>query len=112
VARSLSPEGNLATAVCATIAGCDDFNDIVAWGEHHLDFLRQFSEFHHGIPCERWLRSIINRADPLDAIRVKICWRTSIVLCFRRATQSGRSASKMFANFSMSRLVPVNGDAA
>src|SRR3984893_7942712 len=26
---------------CATIAGCDDFDDIAAWGEHHLDFLRQ-----------------------------------------------------------------------
>jgi DDE family transposase len=49
---------------CATIASCDDFDDIVAWGEHHLDFLRQFSEFHFGIPCERWLRSLINRLDP------------------------------------------------
>jgi hypothetical protein len=29
---------------CATIASCDDFEDIVEWGEHHLDFLRQFSE--------------------------------------------------------------------
>jgi hypothetical protein len=40
---------------CATIAGCDDFDDIVAWGEHHLDFLRQFSPFHNEIPCVRWL---------------------------------------------------------
>jgi hypothetical protein len=23
---------------CATIASCDDFDDIVAWGEHHLEF--------------------------------------------------------------------------
>ncbi len=49
---------------CATIASCDDFDDIVAWGEHHLDFLRQFSDFHNGIPCERWLRSLVNRIDP------------------------------------------------
>jgi hypothetical protein len=46
------------------LRGCDDFDDIVAWGEHHLDFLRQFSDFHHGIPCERWLRSLLNRIDP------------------------------------------------
>jgi DDE_Tnp_1-associated len=45
----------LLLVTCGTIASCDDFDDIVAWGEHHLDFLRQFSEFHHGIPCERWL---------------------------------------------------------
>ena len=24
---------------CGTIASCDDFDDIVAWGEHHLNFL-------------------------------------------------------------------------
>src|SRR6266851_627311 len=53
----------LLLVVCGTIAACDDFDDIVAWGEHHLDFLRQFSEFHHGIPCERWLRRV-NRIDP------------------------------------------------
>jgi len=23
---------------CATIASCDDFDDIVAWGKHHLAF--------------------------------------------------------------------------
>jgi DDE_Tnp_1-associated/Transposase DDE domain len=49
---------------CATIAGCDDFDDIVAWGEEHLDFLRHFSDFHHGIPGERWLRCLVNRVSP------------------------------------------------
>jgi hypothetical protein len=28
---------------CATIATCDDFDEIVLWGERHLDFLRRFS---------------------------------------------------------------------
>ena len=50
---------------CATIASCDDFDDIVAWGEHHLDFLRMFAPFHNAIPCERWLRTLVNRVDPL-----------------------------------------------
>lgn len=50
---------------CATISGCDDFDDIAAWGETHLDFLRQFATFHFGIPCERWLRSLVNRVDPV-----------------------------------------------
>jgi hypothetical protein len=36
---------------CATIASCDDFEAIVSWGEHHLAFLRRFSDFHHGVPC-------------------------------------------------------------
>jgi len=50
---------------CATIASCDDFDDIVAWGEHHLGFLRRFSDFHNGIPCARWLRTLANRVDPI-----------------------------------------------
>jgi predicted transposase YbfD/YdcC len=54
----------LLLVVCGTIAACDDFDDIVAFGEHHLDFLRKFAPFHHGIPCERWLRILINRIDP------------------------------------------------
>jgi predicted transposase YbfD/YdcC len=55
----------LLLVTCATIASCDDFDDIVAWGKHHLPFLRQFSEFHFGIPCERWLRILVNRIDPV-----------------------------------------------
>lgn len=54
----------LLLVVCATIASCDDFDDIVAWGEHHLGFLRRFSDFHHGVPCARWLRDLVNRIDP------------------------------------------------
>ena len=54
----------LLLVTCATIASCDDFDEIAAWGKHHLAFLRRFSEFHHGIPCERWLRTLVNRIDP------------------------------------------------
>jgi len=50
---------------CATIASCDDFDDIAAWGEDHLDFLRRFAPFHFGIPCQRWLRALVNRVDPV-----------------------------------------------
>jgi predicted transposase YbfD/YdcC len=49
---------------CATICACDDFEDIAGWGMTHLDFLRRFSPFHHGVPCERWMRSLLNRIDP------------------------------------------------
>jgi len=59
---------------CATIASCDDFDEIAAWGEHHLDFLRRFAEFHHGIPCERWLRHLFNRVDPTLFARCFECW--------------------------------------
>ncbi len=50
---------------CATICSCDDFDEIAAWGESHLAFLRRFSEFHFGIPSERWLRDLVNRVEPI-----------------------------------------------
>jgi predicted transposase YbfD/YdcC len=55
----------LLLVVCGTICACDDFDDIVAWGEAHLGFLRRFAPFDHGIPGERWLRILINRINPL-----------------------------------------------
>ena len=54
----------LLLVTCATIASCDDFEAIVSWGERHLLFLRRFSDFHHGVPCARWLRDLMNRIDP------------------------------------------------
>lgn len=48
----------------ASIAGCDDYDEIVAWGDAHLDFLRQHGEFYFGVPKEDWLRTLMNRIDP------------------------------------------------
>lgn len=66
-------------AVCATIANCDDYEDIVDWGEANLKLLRGFSDYHFGIPCADWLRSLMNRIDPevfSGAFRawVAACW--------------------------------------
>lgn len=55
----------LLVLTCATVASCDDFEDIVAWGTHHLHDLRRFAPFHHGIPCVRWMRALVNRVDPV-----------------------------------------------
>lgn len=54
----------LLLVVCATIASCDDFDDIAAWGKAHLDFLRRFLPYHFGVPGERWLNILMNRIDP------------------------------------------------
>jgi predicted transposase YbfD/YdcC len=54
----------LLLVVCASIASCDDFDDIAAWGETHLPFLRRHLPYHHGVPCARWLNILMNRIDP------------------------------------------------
>jgi predicted transposase YbfD/YdcC len=50
--------------VCATICSCDDYEDIVDWGQARLDFLKGYLEFHWGVPCADWLRTLMNRVDP------------------------------------------------
>lgn len=49
---------------CATIAGCDDYDEIAAWGQHHLAFLKTYAEYFFGTPKEDWLRVVLNRIDP------------------------------------------------
>src|SRR5260370_39690085 len=50
------------------------FAGIRTWGRQHLDFLRSFSEFYHGIPCERWLCKLVNRIDPILFGRCFASW--------------------------------------
>jgi predicted transposase YbfD/YdcC len=54
----------LLLVVCGTIADCDDYETIAAWGEQRLAFLRRFLPFHHGVPGARWLTLLMNRIDP------------------------------------------------
>ena len=53
--------------------------DIADWGEAHLDFLRRFSDFHHGVPCADWLRALMNRVDPE---LFQACFRAWVAECF------------------------------
>ena len=54
----------LLLVVGATIAGCDDYDEIADWGEARLEYLRQFLPYYWGVPCEDWLRVVMNRIDP------------------------------------------------
>jgi predicted transposase YbfD/YdcC len=65
VRRILHPLNEiLLLVVCGTIADCDDYEDIAAWGAAHLDFLRRHLPYAHGVPGERWLTILMNRIDP------------------------------------------------
>lgn len=54
----------LLLVVCGTICDCDGYDPIAAWGERHLDFLRRYLPFIHGVPGGRWLTLLMNRIDP------------------------------------------------
>jgi predicted transposase YbfD/YdcC len=54
----------LLLVVCGTIADCDDYDHIAAWGDAHLPLLREMLPFHHGVPGGRWLTVLMNRINP------------------------------------------------
>ena len=54
----------LLLVVCGTICDCDDYDGIGEWGAAHLDVLRRYLPYHHGVPCGRWLTVLMNRIDP------------------------------------------------
>lgn len=54
----------LLLVVCGSIADCDDYDAIAAWGETHLGLLRRFLPYHFGVPTGRWLTILMNRLDP------------------------------------------------
>ncbi len=50
----------LLTALCATMAGAEDFADIERWAKRKLDFLRRFLRFERGISSNYTLNDVMN----------------------------------------------------
>ncbi len=53
----------LLLVLCATLAGMEDFVEIVLWGKERLDFLRRFLPFERGIPSHDALNDVFNALD-------------------------------------------------
>ena len=64
----------LLLVVCGTIADCDDYDQIAAWGEAHLDFLRRHLPYENGVPGGRWLTILMNRVNPALFSAVFTAW--------------------------------------
>lgn len=54
----------LLLVVCGTMADCDDYEAIAAWGKKHVSFLRGYLPYHNGVPGGRWLTLLMNRINP------------------------------------------------
>lgn len=64
----------LLLVVCGTIADCDDYDHIAAWGEAHLAFLRTHLPYRLGVPGGRWLTILMNRINPALFSAAFIAW--------------------------------------
>ena len=54
----------LLLVVCGSMADCDHYDSIAAWGEANLPFLRRYLPYEHGAPSGRWLTLLMNRINP------------------------------------------------
>lgn len=54
----------LILTVLGTLCHCDDFEDIVAWAEDHLDWLKSFLDLPHAIPSADTFERVLARLDP------------------------------------------------
>lgn len=54
----------LLLVVCGSMADCNHYDAIAAWGEANLAFLRRYLPYEHGAPGGRWLTLLMNRIDP------------------------------------------------
>jgi len=50
--------------VCGSMADCDHYEAIAAWGEANLPFLRRYLPYEYGAPGGRWLTLLMNRINP------------------------------------------------
>ena len=64
----------LTIALCATIAGADDFVAMADWARQHKDWLGRFLDLSNGIPSHDRLNMIFRRLKPAEFERCLLSW--------------------------------------
>ena len=65
-------------ALCAVIAGADDFVTIAAWARHKRDWLARFLDLANGIPSPDRFNAVFKALDPAEFERCLLGWVTSL----------------------------------
>ena len=68
----------LTIALCATIAGADDFVAMAHWGRLHKDWLGQFLDLSNGIPSHDRINMLFRRLKPAEFERCLLSWLASL----------------------------------
>jgi predicted transposase YbfD/YdcC len=65
-------------ALCAVIAGADDFVTIAAWGRQKRDWLARFLDLTSGIPSHDRFNAVFKAIKPAEFERCLLSWVTSL----------------------------------
>jgi len=75
----LHPLGDvLLTALCATIADCDDFVSMGIFAQTQLDWLRQYVPLIHGAPSHDTFRNVLMMIKPAALLEITSAWVGSL----------------------------------
>lgn len=64
----------LLLTICAVISGAEGWEDIQDVGETHLDFLKQYGDFEHGIPVHDTIARVVSCISPKKFHECFINW--------------------------------------
>ena len=77
--RVIYPLVNIvAIAVCAVIAGADDFVSIAAWARHKRDWLARFLDLDSGIPSHDRFNAVLAAIRPAEFEKCLLNWITAL----------------------------------
>jgi predicted transposase YbfD/YdcC len=68
----------LSIAICAIIAGCDDFQSISEYGKSKTPWFEEFLDLPHGIPCRDTFNNVFNRLNPHEFAKAFTQWVCSL----------------------------------
>jgi predicted transposase YbfD/YdcC len=78
-AKVTYPLINIVTiALCATIAGANDFVAMADWARQHKDWLGRFLDLSNGIPSHDRLNMVFRRLHPAEFERCLLSWRQAL----------------------------------
>lgn len=60
--------------ICAVISGAEDWEDVEDFGETHLDFLKQYGDFDHGVPVHDTIARVVSCISPQKFHECFINW--------------------------------------
>lgn len=68
----------LSIAICAIIAGCDDFQSISEYGKSKKNWFASFLNLENGTPCRDTFNDVLNRLNPHDFADAFTQWVCSL----------------------------------
>jgi predicted transposase YbfD/YdcC len=85
-------------ALCATIAGADDFVAMADWARQHKDWLGRLLDLSAGIPSHDRLNMVFRRLDPAEFERCLLSWLAALhdVSGGRLLAVDGKTARQSF----------------